>query len=123
MSWLGIAGAVRLCLPFRGQARPNSYLILTILELGTHVNWDELTEGPDLECSQALAPTGDCVDIFPSRAFMRESQNRSALRRNRLLTGAIRVQDMYKRHFTCLTISYANNSRRLAISAALHNYG
>jgi len=120
---LGLGSTVRLCLPSRGLARPNSYLTLTILELGTHVNCDELSEGLDLEGSQALALTGDCVEIFLSRRSMPESQTRSALSSHRLITGAVRVQDMHKRHFTCLTIFHAKNSHRLAISASLHHYG
>jgi hypothetical protein len=54
---------------------------------------------------------------------MLNSQTRFALRTTQRLAGAIRVQYMYERHFTCLTASYAKNSCRLAIRAALHNYG
>ncbi len=95
---LGMVSALRLCLPVRSLAQPKSDLILTILELGTHINWDELSDGPDSECSQAHTLTGDCVEIFLSRDFVPESQTRSALRSNHLLTGAIRLQDMDKHH-------------------------
>src|SRR5271165_3043861 len=97
--------------------------MLTVLQPGTHVNREELPERLDLECSQALALTGDGVEVFFSRDLMRESQTRSALRSNRLLTGAIGVQDIGKRNFARLTASYAQNSHGLVIGAALHNHG
>ncbi len=53
---------------------------------------------------------------------MLKSQTRSALCSRRLLTGAIRFQDMYERHLIRLTTFYAKNLRRLAIRAALHHH-
>src|SRR5271166_2395446 len=53
---------------------------------------------------------------------MCESQTRCSMFGNRLLTGAIGVQDMYKRHFACLTF-YAKNTHRLAIIAPFHHNG
>jgi len=116
----GIVSAVRPSLPFRGLAQPDSHFILTILNLGTSVNWNQLSEKLNLECSQAFGLIGNCVEILvSSRGFMRESQTCCGCG-NRLLTGAIGVQDMYKRHFACLTF-YAQNSHRLAIIAAFHH--